>query len=56
MQVRMLSERHATLTALTLQVVDVSEHDRDSPLFFDLSPLAQVSSLFGGVLHSLRCA
>ena len=42
-QVRMLSERHSTLTRLTLQVCDISEFDADVPLIFDLRPLAQAS-------------
>lgn len=43
MQVRMLSERQSTLTSLTLRVCDISEHDPDVPLIFDLQPLAQAS-------------
>ena len=47
----MLSERHDTLTRLTLRVCDISEHDPDYPLIFDLRPLAQASPLTGMVTH-----
>ena len=39
----MLGERRDTLTSLTLRVCDISRHDADVPLVFDLQPLAQAS-------------
>jgi len=39
----MLGERQGTLTSLTLRVCDISRHDADVPLVFDLQPLAQAS-------------
>ena len=50
LQVRMLGDRGSTLTSLTLRLCDISEHDPDVPLIFDLSPLGQVS------LPSFECA
>ena len=41
----MLSERHSTLTRLTLQACEISELDSDVPLIFDLRPLAQASQI-----------
>ena len=43
LQVRMLGERQGTLTSLMLRVCDISRHDADVPLVFDLQPLAQAS-------------
>ncbi len=42
-QVRMLDERRGSLRRLTLRACDLTEHDPDVPLIFDLRPLAQVA-------------
>lgn len=42
-QVRMLDERRGSLRRLTLRACDLTEHDPDVPLIFDLRSLAQVS-------------
>lgn len=41
-QVRMLAERSSSLRRLTLRACDLTEHDPDVPLIFDLRPLAEV--------------
>ncbi|BDA46747.1 hypothetical protein COCOBI_09-2000 [Coccomyxa sp. Obi] len=41
--VRMLAERRSSLRRLTLRACDLTEHDPDVPLIFDLRPLAQAN-------------
>lgn len=40
----MLGERRGSLRRLTLRACDLTEHDPDVPLIFDLRPLAQVTT------------
>lgn len=40
----MLGARRSSLRRLTLRACDLTEHDPDVPLIFDLRPLAQVTA------------